>query len=156
MKNKKLLAIISLSLIFCFVSGVGYGEIPEWVDEATASYIDLKLLDAKVSYMMTNKTSFLGVSFYYDPTGTVYNSVFPSFVDTKRKIVITVYDDRDRFSFKSGINLLDSFKKTLKAIYSFVNVIATDMDTDIVAIFFSEEEIRLGYFSEGEYHLWED
>ncbi len=28
MKNKKLLAIILLSLSFCFVSGVGYGKIP--------------------------------------------------------------------------------------------------------------------------------
>ena len=28
MKNKKLLAIILLSLSFCFVSGVGYGEVP--------------------------------------------------------------------------------------------------------------------------------
>ncbi len=27
MKNKKLLAIILLSLSFCFVSGAGYGEI---------------------------------------------------------------------------------------------------------------------------------
>ncbi len=29
MKSKELLAIISLSLSFCFVSGVGHGEVQE-------------------------------------------------------------------------------------------------------------------------------
>jgi len=48
---------------------------------------------------------------------------------------------------------LDSFKKNLEVIYSFIRVIATDMDTDVVALFLSKEEIPLGYFYQGEYYL---
>ena len=65
MTNKKLLAIVLLSSSFCFVSGVEYKEIEEWM-----VYIDFKPLEAKVNYIMAPPASFLDVSFYYDPDGS--------------------------------------------------------------------------------------
>jgi len=38
---------------------------------------------------------------------------------------------------------------------SAVIYLAMDMDADIVAIFISKGDIALGYFYQGEYHLWE-
>ncbi|MFQ5835086.1 MAG: hypothetical protein ACE5HR_04100 [bacterium] len=39
----------------------------------------------------------------------------------------------------------------------FIMAEATNMDTDIVAAFFSAEGgTPLGYFYEGDYHLWEE
>ena len=72
MKNKKLLAIILLSLSFCFVSGVGYGEIKnkEFLLETKAEKLEFELLVARVSYIMMWKDSFLRVSYYYDETGS--------------------------------------------------------------------------------------
>jgi len=47
----------------------------------------------------------------------------------------------------------------LEVIYSFVDLavkdIDMDMDRDIVAKFHTKEEIPLGYFYQGKYHLWE-
>jgi len=65
-------------------------------------------------------------------------------------------DNRGVFSYKSGIALRDEFKRQLKVIYSFISLVATDMDADIVAQFLSREAIPLGYFYQGEYHLWEE
>jgi len=158
MRNKKLLVIILLSLSFCFVSGAGYGEVKEWMYKTEASLMDLRLLEAKVNYMMTNPANFLNVSFYYDSTGTLPSGEFPKPIDTKGKIYVMIYDNRGRFSYhKSGIGLLDSFKKELEIIWSFVKImIATDMDVDIVATLSSGQRIRLAYFYQGEYHLWGD
>jgi len=157
MRKKRFLAAILLAVGFCFVSGVGYGEIPEWALEAEASYLKVEFLEAEVSYIMTNPTSFLNVNFSYDPIG-YWGEIakLPKSVNTKGKICIIIGDNRDRFSYKSGIALLDTFKKDLKVIYWFIEVVATDMDSDIVATLLSKERIPLGYFYQGEYHLWEE
>ncbi len=188
MKNKKLLAIILLSLSFCFVSGVGYGEIiipPEpsrtvgellalksrYEDEPLWPYIEKirgemleeisflrlnnMLLYARIDIIMANPNSFPYVDLVYDKYGVVRAS-FPENVDTKGKIVMLIVDRREIFSDKPRIALLDEFKRTSEAIYSFIKSYATDMNADIVAEFFSREWIPLGCFYEGEYHLWEE
>ncbi len=157
MKNKKLLAIILLSLSFCFVSGVGYGEINEELRDMEVSRMEYLLLEAKVKYIMRNPASFLDITWFYDGGG--WSALFgkwPTKIDTEKKIVIDISDNRNRFFDKSGVVLLESFKKTLEAIYSFIDHIATYMSYDVVARFYSEGDIPLGYFSEGEYHLWEE
>jgi len=157
MKNKKLLAIVLLSLSFCFVSGAGYGEIPEWKIERKASILDMELLDARIRYMMRNPDNFLYVDFYYDEYG-VYGIAdrLPKSVDTKGKIYIQVSDNRGDFSKKNRKTLLNEFERELECIYSYLEEIAIDMDTDIVAVFYNREEIPLGYFYQGEYYLWEE
>ncbi len=156
MKNKKSLAIILLSLSFCFVSAVGYGEVKEWSDKEKISYTEvLLLLSARVDYIMYNPTAFLNVDFIYDSDGAFGKKVFPRDVDTKGKICVRVTDSRGVFSDKSGIALLDQFKRSLTVLYSFLAPLAVgDMNTHIAAIFLSREEIPLGYFYQGEYHLW--
>jgi len=42
----------------------------------------------------------------------------------------------------------------LEVIYTFISAEATDMDGDIVAVFYRREGIPLGYFYQGGYHLW--
>ncbi len=143
MKNKKLLAIILLS--FCFVPGVGYGKIAEWLDERKASILDMELLDAKVEYIMTNPTTFLNIDLFY-----VKNTMIPS------TIGVSVRDNRGRFSYESGIALKDTFKRSLEVIYSFIAHISTDINTDIIAFFSSREGIQLGMFKDGEYLLQEE
>jgi len=146
MKGKRVLAAFLLGVVLCFVSGVGYGEIPQWVIDTKAPYIDVELLETRVSYMIRNPTSFLSVSFYYDPTGfTGEKAKLPKSVNTRGKIFISVVDNRGQFSYKSGVALLDTFKRHLKVIYSFIDI-AIDMDSDIVATLHSKEGIPLGYF----------
>lgn len=65
-------------------------------------------------------------------------------------------DKSGRFSGKSGIDLLDEFKRQLEAIYLFLGSVSTDMDVDIVAEFFSKQGIPLGHFYQGKYHLWKE
>ncbi len=155
MRRKQFLAAILLGVSFYFVSGVGYGKVLGWLDESKISLMRGMFLEARIDYMMTNPTSFLNVSFYYEPTG-VYASSFPESVDPKGKTLIIILDNRDQFTYKSRIALLDTFKRDLQVIYSFIDHIATDMDTDIIAKFHSGESIPLGYFYQGEYYLWED
>jgi len=153
MKNKKLLAIILLSLSFCFVSGLGYGEVRGWPDKEKTPLMFAVLLDARVNYIMYNPSTFLNVFIDYDSDGETYQQLFPEGTDTKGKICLSIIDNRNIFTDKSRVGLLDSFKKNLEVIYSFIRVIATDMDTDVVALFLSKEEIPLGYFYQGEYYL---
>jgi len=154
MKNKKLLTIVLLILSFCFVSGAGYGEINKQMLDVKASFLDVELQRARIDYMMTNLDNFLHVSFYYDFAGVLAYD-FPGYVSTKGKVFISIIDNRDFFSDKSGIVRLNLFKRLLKSLYSFIEVEATDMDTDIVAKLYSKEGIPLAYFYQGEYHLWE-
>ena len=171
MKNKKFLAIILLSLSFCFVSGAGYGEefpSKEWVasmrlvrkqmhDEQKASSMDIYLLEAKVAYMMRNPTGFLLIGLVYDPFGVGGKAWgFPEGVDTKDKIYIGVTDNRGAFANKFEAVLLEQFEKELNIIYAGLFSIAPDMDTDIVAKLFDMNNVPLGYFYQGEYHLWGD
>ena len=155
MKNRKLLAIILLSLSFCFVSGVGYGEIPEWMLESTVSYIDFELLRSEVSYIMAKPDDFLMVSYYYDLTGG-FAEKFPVGVRTKGKVYISIRDSRGVFSYKSSKALLEQFVVELFAVYYFIQSIVTDKNVDIVVEFVNKEGKTIGYFYQGEYHLWED
>jgi len=163
MKNKKLLAIALLSLSFCFVSGVGHGEVETWLDEREVTPIDLYLLNARVNYIMRNPATFLNVSeIIYDRSGLWGGEyiVFYGLPDlglfSKDKICLRIVDNRGRFYDKSRVVLLDDFKSSLKVIYSFIKDIAPDLNNDVVACWLSEEGIPLGYFYQGEYHLWEE
>ena len=58
---------------------------------------------------------------------------------------------------------LTLFSIQLDTLYSFIQHIATDLNTDIVAVLYGEKEgsfgyehVPLGYFYQGEYHLWEE
>ena len=156
MKNKKSLAIILLSLSFCFVPVLGHGEVKHWTNETMATVMELVLLEARVDYMMRNPNIFLDVHFYYDSTGR-FAREFPGNVDTKGKIYVSVQDNkRGGYSYISGTALLGLFKANLELLFTFIKIkgVATDIDTDIVATFDSREGIPLGYFYQGEYHLW--
>ena len=184
MKHKRFLAAILLGVVLCFVvSGVGYGEIHELLLERfEMRRITSLLLDAKLSYIMTNPTSFLNVEFYHDEEG-MFTEEFPEEVprgvDIKGKIIITIRDNRKLFSKVKSLQslsekdktlLLDFFKATLENVYSFIWHIATDMDTDIVGLFYltrtdpddtdrfltEKEKIKLVYFYQGEYYLWDE
>jgi len=99
--------------------------------------VAFQLSQARVDYIMANPTSFLNVRFNYIPD--------------ERCIHAEVYDTRGIFSNKSGIALLAKFKKSLEAIYSFVQL---DRDAHIVALFYAKGDTPLGYYSEGEYRPW--
>jgi len=185
MKNKKLLAIILLSLSFCFVSGTGYGEIfPQLTEEAISqgelyfkkdfpeepiktiltytrrehpTYFEFYLLGARVNYMMMNPNTFVCLFADYDESGALQEiHKLPEGVVTKGKVLVTVYDRRKEFSHESGTALLELFKLILTTFYSYIDVWVTDINTDVVAKFYSKEGIPLGYSYQGEYHLWEE
>lgn len=59
MKGEKLLAAFLLSVGLCFVPVLGYGEVKKWMYESKALYMDLKLLDARIDYMMSKPESYL-------------------------------------------------------------------------------------------------
>jgi len=158
MRGKVFLAAFLLGAGLCFVPVLGYGEVKEWMYESKVSLMDLKLLDARVDYVMSKPENYLWIYFLYDPVGEIGRRYFPRGVDTEGKIVVKIQDNRGAFSYKSGRALLRRFKRELEDIYlhSSMELYATDMDTDIVARFLSGEGIPLGYFYQGEYHLWEE
>lgn len=51
--------------------------------------------------------------------------------------------------------MLEKFEKELNSIYVDLWFYA-DMAADVVAKFSSMENVPLGYFYQGEYHLWEE
>ncbi len=154
MRYRKLLGIILLSLSFCFMSGAGYGEVL-LRGEMEVSSIEFLLLQDRIDYIMFNPTVPLIVDFHYDSDGQ-WGIFFPGKVNTKGKIFVWIQDRTDVFSDKTGKVLLDQLKKNLENIYAFIMAEATDMDTDVAAIFLDREEVPLAYFYQGEYHLWEE
>ena len=164
MRRKQFLAAILLGVFFCFVSGVGYGEIKVNVIELKVPHIDFYLLEARVEYIMRNPTNFLYVKFRYDRNGS-YGIGFPERLDTKGRIYVEIRDNRGFFSGRSGIVLLELFKMHLDNIYGYIQPLPTIgteydlleyMEHDIVAKFYSKGDIPLGYYYKGEYHLWEE
>ena len=153
MKVKKLLTAVLLVVGLCFVSGVGHGEIWSSLHKPEGESMEFWLLRARVDYMMTNPTRFLDVDFVYDVEGA-WEADFPEGVVTEGKIVIVIYDNRDRFTDKSGLVLLGEFKHILEVLYSYIEELATDMNTDIVSKLSTEEEIPLTCFYQGVYQLW--
>jgi len=169
MGGKKLLAAFLLSVGLCFMPALGHGEVllgpkitvgegliyeknPLW-PEVKVMYTNIILLHARVNYIMKNPTNFLQVDFYYDPDGR-FEYDFPEGVNTKGKIYVTIYDNRNAFIGELTVALLEQFKVALEVLYTYISIVATDMNTDIVAKFYSKGEIPLGYFYQGEYHLW--
>ena len=155
MRAKVLLAAVLLSLGLCLVPALGYGEVQHDMDEAKVSWMEYTLLDSRVNYIMMNPTDFLDVRFYYDPIG-MYAYTFPEDlgIETVGKVYIHISDNRNRYADKTGLALLGQFKSDLEAIYSFIELAATDMDIDIVAKFHTEKNVPLAYFYQGEYYLW--
>jgi len=157
MRGRKLLVAFLLGVGLCFMPVFGYGEVKHIWNEAKATLMEFVLLEARVDYMMRNPDVFLDVFFRYDSTGG-FAREFPANVNTKGKIFIGVQDNkRGGFSYISGTALLGLFKADLELLYAFIKVkgVVTDMDADIAAKFYSREGIPLGYFYQGEYHLWE-
>jgi len=158
MRKKQFLVAILLGVVLCFmVSGVGHGEVIKWMTNQEASFLEMSLLNARITYMMINLDGYQNVGFVYDPNGEFGKTVFPKGVNTKNKIIVRVEDIREEFINKSREDLLILFWAELMSISSVLEGAAiTDMDTDIVAIFYNKEEIPLGYFYQGEYYLSED
>ena len=157
MKKKLLLAGILLGAVLCFmVSGVGYTEVQEWMDKEEVSLMDIRLLEARIDYIMQRPNDFMDVVFYYDSTGIFGRELFAGDIDTKGKIMVQVEDIRDFFIDEPGL-LIIGFALELNAIYiqSTLGSVATDRDSDIVAVFYREGK-ELGYFNQGEYYLWNE
>ncbi len=155
MKKRLLLAAILLGVILCFVSGVGYGEMKEYLLGTKAEKLEFELLKVKVSYMMFYPDSFLRVSYYYDETGWIAEN-FPAGVITKDKIVVQIIDSRDVFSGKEGAVLLLEFRRQLLDATYFLEILVSDLENDIVALFTNEDGVPLGYSYRGGYHLWNE
>ena len=157
MRGKKLLAAFLLGVGLCFVPALGQGEVKHETYYFSTSYMSFSLLKAEVEYMKANPENFLNVSFHYDLGGSVGAGIFPGGVDTVGRIIVVVYDTRGVFNYKTGAALLGQFRRELVVMFSFVEAaaVASDMDNDIVVKFYTKEEIPLGYFYQGEYHLWE-
>ena len=156
MRGKKLLAAFLLGTGLCFIPVLGYGEIQEWMRKEKASFLEVCLLNVRITYMMINPDNFLNVGFVYDPDGKLGRRVFPEGVNTKNKIIVRIEDTRDEFVDKSSRDLLTQFWVELMSVYSVLDdSCATSMNTDIVGIFYSGDKMPLGYFYQGEYYLWE-
>lgn len=157
MRKKRFLSAVLLSIALCFVSGVGYGEVWEELAEIKPSVMQLWLVESQVQYVMNNPGGFLSVNFLYDRSGVIGKvSKFADNTNTTGKIIVQVIDNREEFHGRSGDILLDIFRRHLSNICLDLAKIITDKDADIVAIFYDSTKTPLGYFSEGEYHLWEE
>ncbi len=158
MIGKRFLAAILLGVILCFVvSGVGYGEIrAELMGPPTR--LDFLLLQSQFIYVMAFPDNFESILLSYDPDGKLgKEKELPEGVDTKGKIVASIVDSRYRFSGLEA-DILRTIKRELEVIYTYgaMIAIAPDMNTDIVAVFYSYKSIPLAYFYQGEYHLWDE
>jgi len=159
MRKKRFLAAILLGVILCFVSSVGYGEIEtpeEFIAGEFIVRIDFLLQKARIDYMMDNPSDFLGVNSFYDVLGDRAADFFPENVDTVSKVGIVIFDNRGLFFNETGRVLLKQFEKQLEIIYLFIRLITTDMNNDVIAEFVNKQGRTIGYFYEGEYHLWEE
>ena len=155
MRRKRFLVAILLGVVLCFMSGAGYGEMKEYLLGTKAEKLEFELLKAKVSYMMFYPDSFLRVSYYYDETGWIAEN-FPAGVSTKDKIVVQIIDSRNVFSGKSGAMLLLEFRRQLLDAAYFLEILVSDLENDIVALFTNEDGVPLGYSYRGGYHLWDE
>jgi len=165
MRARGLITAFLLGVGLSFVPGLGQGEIKSPRHLGKISSMDWRLLQATVNYMQENPTNFLRVHICYDEDGSWEESFFPKHIDTRGKVCLLVGDnifrgdDERLFCGKSGTDLLNEFKRQLENIYSFIEDYATEMNTDIAAYFYTRERkpslgIPLGYFYQGEYHLW--
>ena len=124
------------------------------------SLLDYFLLEARVNYMMRNFESYDWVVMGYDMVGSFRDFYkLPDDVRTAGKIVVEIQDHRGELPLLIPIgelSLLEVFERKLTTIYSYIEGISLDMDSDIIAILKSKEDIPLAYFYQGEYYLWEE
>ena len=154
MRARIILVIILLSLSFCFVSGVGYGEVYDFGDPLGPLVMYFRLLQARIDYIMQNPTNFLDVGLHYDIEGEFSEEgFFPQGVETEGKVVVTLQDNRGIFFNRiKEEDLLRRFQQELTEVYTFLEPVATEMD-DIVAIFYNQKGLPLGYYYGGSYKL---
>jgi len=156
---KKLLIGLLLGVSLCLVPVLGYGEIMErgmsGIDEHSTR-LDFCFLRAEVWYMMRNPNTYEAIYLVYDKVGKCKECFgLPEGVETKGKVFMTIDDIRGLFSYKKGTALKEAFKSHLETFYSYISEFVTDMNSDVVVVFYSKGGIPLGYFYQGEYHLWE-
>ena len=152
MRTRIVLAIILLAVGLCFEPTLGYGEVFTPIDEME---MELEFLRIRVDYIMQNPTDFLDVRIGYDKDGHLAEIMeLPLEVSTRGKICISIIDNRGIFRDKSRLALVMQFKKQLEKVYSFINYMAPVMFEDVVAKFKLGKH-PVGYYYEGEYHLWE-
>lgn len=110
--------------------------------------------------MMRNFESYDWVVMGYDMVGSFRDFYkLPDDVRTAGKIVVEIQDHRGELPLLIPIgelSLLEVFERKLTTIYSYIEGISLDMDSDIIAILKSKEDIPLAYFYQGEYYLWEE
>ena len=167
MKKGLLLAAILLAVSFCFVSGTGYGKISlgyyfheEMTWQEVQMAMQVEFLEATISYIMRNPTSFLELWFQYDEAGA-FSVFFPENINTKDKLYVDILDNRGVFSGKSGPILLEEVEKQLTALFLHLGHITNDVDNDVVVIIGAippgaKIRTQLACFYQGEYHLWEE
>ena len=126
------------------------------MDKEEVSFMDISLLQARIDYIMQRPNDFMNVVLYYDPSGIIGREVFAGNIDTEGKIIVRIEDTRDFFAGEPEL-LIIPFALELNYIYTLSSLgsVATDRDSDIVAIFYREGK-ELGYFYQGEYHLWSE
>jgi len=147
--------VVESEFLFSIWSGVWGGYKVD--DQSGCIILEMSLLNCRITYMMINLYNYQNVGFVYDPDGELGKTVFPKGVNTKNKIIVRVEDIREEFINKSREDLLILFWAELMSISSVLEGTAiTDMDTDIVAVFFSGDGNPLAYFYQGKYRFWED
>ena len=157
MRKKQFVAAILLGVVLCFVSGLGYAKVKEsLLEPVVARRLEFRLLDAQVAYIMTFPDTFLRVLYFYDGYGD-FAKWFPAGVLTKDKIIVEVIDNRDYFHGAATEKvLLSEFEFHLSKVTFLIQFMVDDLANDIVARFTDIDGNHLGYFYQGEYHLWEE
>ena len=154
MKNRRVLVVVLLAVSFCFIPLISYGEVQSWMNDRNVPLMQFKLLEARVDFIMSNPNDFTDISIAYDEKGAIGKQILGDGFDTAGMIAIRLVDRKAIFSNLSGMSLKEEFKKRLAVLYSFIKKMATDMNNDVVAVFYTKEDVPLGYFYRGEYHLW--
>lgn len=117
------------------------------------------LLQSTLDYIMWNPHDFLFIHWEWDYMGLFdVNHALPENIigKTEGKLVIQVFDNRNVFTSISEVALLEQFKKELERAYHYApRRFFSSMDRDVVALFYDYKGTPLGYFYQGEYHLWE-
>jgi len=139
-------------------------KLRELVDELKEEGVDVirmtetNLLRRRLDYIMWNPHDFLCFYWEWDWIGLFHlNHELPENIigKTEGKLIIQVYDNRRVFVYISEVALLEQFKKELVRIYDYApQGFFSKMDRDVIALFYGYGRKPLGYFYQGEYHLW--
>jgi len=141
-------------------------RLRELIDELNEKGFDIikamqiMLLQSTLDYIMWNPHNFLCFYWEWDWIGLFHlNHALPENIigKTEGKLVIQVFDNRNVFAGASEVALLEQFKKELERVYHCApRRFFSKMDRDVIALFYDYAENPLGYFYQGEYHLWEE